>query len=94
MRIEWLRKAAANLDAEASYIASDNPQAAARSVSRILAAVELLAQQPDLGRPGRIHGTRELIVSGSPYIVPYRVKNGCVQILRVFHSARRAPGSW
>ncbi|HET6521471.1 MAG TPA: type II toxin-antitoxin system RelE/ParE family toxin, partial [Geminicoccaceae bacterium] len=50
-----------------------------------------LAQHPESGRPGRVPGTRELVVSGTPYIVPYRVQGNTVQILRVLHGARKWP---
>ena len=62
MRVRWLRTALRNLDEEATFIAADDPAAAAEVVRRILGAVALLAGQPDLGRPGRIDGTRELQV--------------------------------
>ena len=53
--------------------------------------VELLAQHPALGRPGRVEGTRELVVPDTPYLVPYRVRGHAVEILRVFHGARKWP---
>ncbi|MFZ0807565.1 MAG: type II toxin-antitoxin system RelE/ParE family toxin [Candidatus Sulfotelmatobacter sp.] len=91
MRVKWLRKALANLDAEAEYIACDDPAAADRVVTAISHAVENLKRYPAMGRPGRVVGTRELIIPNTPYIVPYRVRDGCVEILRVFHGARRWP---
>jgi plasmid stabilization system protein ParE len=57
----------------------------------VLEAVAQLAEQPGLGRPGRVPGTRELIVSRTRYIVPYRVRGDTVEILRVFHTSRRLP---
>lgn len=94
MRVRWLRKALENLDEEADYIAAENPTAARLVAGRIRVAVDSLKTQPGLGRPGRIPGTRELIVAGAPYLVPYRVKDGCVEILRVFHTSRRLPDKW
>ena len=94
MRVRWLRKALANLDAEASYIAEDNPAAARLVVARIMTAVGHLSQQPRLGRPGRVPGTRELIVPRTRYLVPYRVRGNVVEILRVFHVSRRLPQKW
>lgn len=91
MRIRWLRTALANLDQEAEYIAADDPRAAARIMARIREAVERLATHPWSGRPGRVPGTRESIVPGTPYLVPYRVRGNAVEILRVFHGARRRP---
>jgi toxin ParE1/3/4 len=89
VRVRWLRRALINLDEEAEYIARDNPDAAARIVERIAASVERLAAHPSLGRPGRVPGTRELIVPGTPYIVPYRICGDTVEVLRVFHAARK-----
>lgn len=91
MRVRWLRTALANLDAEAEYIAEDSPAAAGRVVLRILQAVDLLKKNPAIGRAGRVAGTRELVVAGTPYILPYRVRGEAVEILRVFHGARKWP---
>ena len=91
MRIEWLRTALRNLQDEAAYIAEDDPAAAKLVVTRIFAAVSQLEEQPGLGRPGRVPGTRELVVQRTRYIVPYRVRGERVQILRIFHTSRRLP---
>jgi toxin ParE1/3/4 len=81
----------ANLEAEAEYIAQNNPAAASRMVATIADAVQRLSQHPSLGRAGRVPGTRELVIAGTPYIIPYRVRFGEVQVLRVFHARRRWP---
>ena len=94
MRLRWLRKALRNLDDEAAYIANDNADAARLVVRRVLDAVAMLAEQPGLGRPGRIPRTRELVVLKTRYIVPYRVRGEVVEILRVFHTSRRLPSRW
>ena len=91
MRLKWLPTALRNLDSEASYIAADEPAAARLVVQRVLASVSLLAEQPGLGRPGRVAGTRELLVPKTRYIVPYRVRGDTVEVLRVFHTSRQAP---
>ncbi|MGO9519163.1 MAG: type II toxin-antitoxin system RelE/ParE family toxin [Candidatus Korobacteraceae bacterium] len=83
--------ALADLDAEAGYIAGDNPRAAERIVDDIFAATDRLASFPAMGRPGRVLGTRELVVSNTPYIVAYRVRGHVVEIIRVLHGARRWP---
>jgi toxin ParE1/3/4 len=90
MEIRWTRKALENLDAIAAYIAHDNPQRAGTFVKEIKAKTDLLAQFPAIGRPGRWPGTRELVVHEN-YIIPYRVKDGVVQIIRVHHVARLWP---
>jgi addiction module RelE/StbE family toxin len=91
VRVRWLRRALKNLDEEAEYIARDDPETAARVVERIATSVDRLATHPASGRPGRVPGTRELVVSGTPYLVPYRVRGETVEILRVFHGARKWP---
>ena len=91
MRVKWLRTALANLNAEAEYVFRDSPAAASRIVAAIVEAVEILRQYPSSGRPGRVSGTRELVVQGTPYIIPYRVRGDAVELLRVFHGARRWP---
>jgi toxin ParE1/3/4 len=91
VRVRWLRVALANLEAEADYLAEDNAAAAGRFVRRILRAVKLLGKNPAMGRPGRVPGTRELVVRGTPYIIPYRVRGDSMEILRVFHTARKWP---
>ncbi len=94
MRVRWLRKALQNLDAQARYIATDDPAAARLVVARVLDAVAGLADQAGLGRPGRVPGTRELVVGKTRYIVPYRVRGKTIEILRVFHASRRLPERW
>jgi addiction module RelE/StbE family toxin len=91
MRIVWLYRAIIDLGSARAYIARDNPQAANRAGRRITSAVAALADNPAVGRPGRVAGTRELVIAGTSYIVPYRVRGNTVQILRVLHAARRWP---
>ena len=91
LKITWLKKALANLDAEAEYISRDSHAAAQRVAMAIEQAVQLLASHPALGRAGRVEGTRELVVIGTPYIIPYRVREGRVEVLRVFPAARKWP---
>jgi len=94
VRVNWLRAARGNLIAVSEYISQDNPDAAAKTVAAIVRAVEALEHFPALGRPGRISGTRELVVSGTPYIVPYRVRGDVVQLIRIFHAARKWPSQF
>ena len=91
MRVRWLTRALRNLHAEAEYIARDKPLAAARVVQAIFDAVDRLQDFPAMGRPGRVAGTRELVIPGTPYIIPYRVRREEIEILRVFHAARKWP---
>lgn len=91
MIIQWLDDAVYDLQALRQYITQDKPSAANRIAKQILKTINLLSDQPSMGRPGRVIGTRELIVSSTPYIVPYRVKNNSIEILRVLHAAIEWP---
>ncbi|HAR94464.1 MAG TPA: type II toxin-antitoxin system mRNA interferase toxin, RelE/StbE family [Deltaproteobacteria bacterium] len=91
MRLEWTLKAFGDLRQAGEYIATDNPEAAKRMAARIKEAVEYLIDHPNMGRPGRLVNTRELVVSGTPFIVVYWVKGAAIQILRVLHHAKRWP---
>ena len=94
MRVRWLRKALRNLDDEAAYVAIEDPTAARLVVERVLNAIAMLVDQPGIGRPGRVPGTRELVVLKTRYFVPYRVRGQSIEILRVFHTSRRPPDRW
>ncbi len=91
MRVRWTRRALGALDGIADYIARDSPGAARRMIRRIDQAVADLADCPSMGRVGRVVGTRELVIAGTPFIVPYRVRQGQLEVLTVLHSARRWP---
>lgn len=91
MQVKWTRQALLNLDAAVEYIAKDNPAAAQSAAQQIWATSQLLAAQPGLGRPGRVPATRELVIPGLPYILPYTEKGGTVYILRVVHTSMRWP---
>jgi toxin ParE1/3/4 len=91
MRVVWTARALLDLASLRAYIGQDNPGAAERQVERVLAAAARLAEFPETGRPGRRAGTRELVVSRTPYLVPYRVRGQLVEVLRVLHGRQRWP---
>lgn len=91
MRIRWLSDAVDDLIEIQNYIANDNPPAAGNVAKRIKACVNSLKKHPGIGRAGRVEGTRELVVAGLPYIIPYRVKNNMIEILRVLHGSMEWP---
>lgn len=89
MRVEWTKGAERNLDAIESYIAQDNPRAAAKTVLKIVKRTfDQLSKHPSSGKPGRITETRELIFPELPYIVIYSVQQETIFILRVYHCAQ------
>ena len=91
MTIVWSPRAIDHLTHLRSYIASDNPNAANRIAATLLKAVERLAELPNLGRPGRVAGTRELVVPGTPYVIPYRVRGDRLEVIAVFHGRQKWP---
>jgi toxin ParE1/3/4 len=95
MNIVWSPEAIEDLISLRAYIAEESPAGARRVVLRVLHDIEyLLPDNPHMGRPGRVPGTRELVIPQTPYIVPYRVQGEVIQILRVYHGARRWPDSF
>lgn len=91
MTIVWSKRAVRHLASLRTYIAQNRPNAAQQVAATILDSVELLAERPGLGRPGRVPGTRELVIPGTPYLVPYRIRRDRLEIVAVFHGARRWP---
>jgi toxin ParE1/3/4 len=91
VELKWTSVALDDIDAAGSYIADDNPRAALDMANRVIEATAYLADHPTLGRQGRLRGTRELVVSGTPFLIIYRIRYNEVQLLRVLHHARRWP---
>lgn len=92
MNLVWSPEAIRDLTEVHAYIARDNPAAATLAVERIVALVEeLLPATPHIGRQGRVSGTRELVLSQTPFVVPYRIGPDHIDILRVYHAARLWP---
>lgn len=91
MKIVWSPQARADLREAIAYVARDNPYAAVRLRDRIKEAVSNLPHNPHTGRAGRVPHTRELVIPGIPYTVPYQVQRDQLEILRVFHQSRTWP---
>lgn len=88
MNILWSPQAIEDLLSLRDYTAEENPKAAQRVVLRVVQEVaQLLPENSQIGRPGRVPGTRELAIARTPYIVPYRVERGAARVLRVYHGA-------
>jgi toxin ParE1/3/4 len=91
VRVEWLPEAERDLTAHLEWIAQRDPWAAIDIGDNVIAAVDRLKDHPAMARPGRVAGSRELVVVGTPYIVVYRIEVAAVVILRVLHGAQRWP---
>ena len=91
MKIRWTPRASKQLEAIYSYVADHSLQVAETLVEQLYSAIKILERYPESGRRGRIEGTRELVVTNSPYIVFYRIRRDRVHILAIIHAARKLP---
>src|SRR5258708_34696699 len=87
MIIRWTTPATEELVWAYEYIATENPSAAREIMNHIGKTVDILARHPMAGRKGRIAGTRELVISGTPFIVGYRIERKEIWILAVMPAA-------
>jgi toxin ParE1/3/4 len=91
MRVRWTTPAREQFVRAFEYIAEENRRAAARTADQIWESTQLLARHPMAGREGRVAGTRELVISGRPFVVAYQIEKNEVRILAVLHAARKWP---
>jgi toxin ParE1/3/4 len=92
MIVIWSSAAIADLIQLRTHIENDDPAAAQRIALHIAHNVDmLLPANPQIGRAGRVPGTRELVIPNTPFVVPYRITDGAIEVLRVYHGARRWP---
>jgi toxin ParE1/3/4 len=91
MHISWRPRARAEREAAIDYIAEDNPLAALDQLDEIERQTNLLTAQPKMGRVGRVRGTRELVISRTPFIAVYRIEGERIEILRFLHGAQKWP---
>jgi toxin ParE1/3/4 len=94
IQIEWTPLAESEAREIHRYIAEDSVAAADRQLDLLLESIQGLSRFPAKGRTGRVHGTRELVVPGTPYIVVYRLVDTTIQILSILHGARRWPSAF
>jgi len=92
--VRWLTLALDDLDHIVEFVARDKPSAAKRIAEALWKAGQRLVEHPAMGRPGRVTGTREWVIPGTPYIMAYRVRDDVIEILRVLHSAMDWPSEF
>lgn len=92
MKVVWSGRAIRHLAALRAYIEKDSEQNAEMVARRILNSIELLRTQPNMGRPGRLVGTRELVLPDTLFVIPYRVRDGRLEVIAVFHRRQRWRG--
>jgi addiction module RelE/StbE family toxin len=91
LKIVWSPFALSDRDGIFTHIEADNPSADITIDGRIVAAIGRLRDFPQSGRTGRLPGTRELVIVGTPYVAAYQLTNNTLRILRVLHGAQRWP---
>jgi toxin ParE1/3/4 len=91
MNIVWSRRAIRHFIHLREHIERESSQNAVLVATRILRAVDLLESHPEIGRPGRILGTRELVVPDTSFIIPYRVRHGRLELIGIFHGRQKWP---
>jgi len=91
LNIVWTATAARNRDEQLTYVGQDNPSAALRLDLEIGNQIRQLLLYPEIGRLGRIAGTRELVINRTPFIAIYRIRPDSIQILRLLHGAQLWP---
>jgi toxin ParE1/3/4 len=91
MKVVWSRRAIRHLIELRKHIEKDSERNAALVAGRILRAVPILQSHPEIGRPGRVVGTRELVVPDTPYVIPYRVRRERLELIAVFHGRQKWP---
>jgi toxin ParE1/3/4 len=93
MKVRWTDSAAANWEQAFYFIAEDNVTAALAIAETILDMTEMLAVHPHAGRPGRIAGTRELVITDSPFILAYGIDSAedVIWVYAIYHGRRRWP---
>jgi len=87
LSVIWEEKALFDIAQLRDYIALDKPKAAQRMALRVVQAGFDLGSRPDAGRPGRVYGTRPVVLTGTPYLIVFTVLNGQIRILALMHGA-------
>jgi toxin ParE1/3/4 len=91
VKIRWTADAAGDLKSTHEYLSEGSLKGADALVERVLSSIDVLERYPNIGRKGRIGGTRELVIAGTPFIVYYRLHREQVEILGILHGARKWP---
>lgn len=92
MTVRWSPTALPDLESLHSYISEENPAAALATVDHVIAGIDALGRNPELGRKGRVAGTRELVIA--PYVIAYRARKSTIHVIAIIHGARRWPDSF
>lgn len=91
MRIRWTPSAAADLQRISDYLKEHHPNYRQPTIRKLYGTIRGLKDWPGRGRPGREEGTREILFPPLPYIAVYRVREGAIEVLRIYHGAQDRP---
>ena len=91
MPIQWTQRARRQFLTIIDAVLEENPAAAERVYDAIMDSVSRLVTFPEMGRRGRVLGTRELVIASQPYLVAYRIRGQTIHILAVLHGAQKWP---
>jgi toxin ParE1/3/4 len=91
LRLRIYGPARADIENAYSYIAEESPRAAGQVIERILSALERLEEMPLIGRPGRVEGTRELVIAKTSYVAVYEITDDVIAVVRVLHGRQQWP---
>ena len=94
MIVRYTRQALADLDEAREFISLERPTAALATGQRIREAISGLSRFPERGRPGRVAGTRELVIPSTSFVAAYRLGAGHVDVLAILHTARKWPSGF
>jgi toxin ParE1/3/4 len=91
LQIRWLPFAAKDIEHIEKHLKDKTELGLKNVISEIFLSINRLKSSPGIGRPGRVTGTKELILKNYPYTIPYRVNGDFIEILRIFHQRKKWP---
>lgn len=94
MKIRLANAAMRDLRDARTFIASDDAAAADGVIRKLQKAVDLIGERPAIGRPTLQQAVREWSVPGLPYLIPYRIQDEVIEVLRIWHTSRKRPDAW
>lgn len=94
LKLSWTPPALADLAVAREYLGKERPSSVAAVAERLERALKALGDHPEIGRAGRVSGTKELVVPGTPFLIAYRIRRQRIEILAFLHGARRWPSAF
>ncbi len=89
LNVKWTQSALEDLESARESVVSEFPQYLDQAIETISNSLDQLTKFPESGREGRVRGTRELVLSPSPFIIVYRIKNKSIEVLAFLHQSKK-----